>query len=178
MAVPNIYINLDRDIAALAKLLEQLPAAFPLEERKAILEESAAPMVAAARSFAPKSNKVHYMYATGHKLTNKLRAPKGMGKVSAIFQPGNLSRSIDVLKHGPFKKAVNVYIGPRYPRRFSVNSRIAAAHYAHMVEMGTRHQKAQPYMRPAFDRTKSIVFNLARVKFAKEVDKWVLKNKA
>lgn len=170
-------MKLIREVDALAKLLESLPNAFPLDERKEVLEEAAAPMVAAAKSLAPRSKRQHYMYATGHKLSKKLKAPKGMGKVSAVFDPGNLSGSIQILKHGRFKKAVNVYIGPRYPRRRNGKTRLTVAPYAHFVEFGTVRQKAQPYMRPAFDKTKNLVFNLARSKFAKRLDKWTLKNK-
>ncbi len=171
-------VNLDRDVAALAKLLESLPAHIDIETRKQVLEESAAPMLAAAKSLAPRSQRRHMMYNTRNKLTKKLRAPKGMGKVVAIFDPGNLGESIQILKHGPFKKSINVHIGPRYPRRRSNNSRLKVAPYAHMVEFGTVKQKKQPYMRPAFEKTKNLVFNLARVKFARKIKEWELKNKS
>lgn len=173
----KLNTNLDREIGALAKLLESLPAHIDLQMRKEILEESAVPMLAAAKSLAPRSKRAHYMYATGHKLNKKLKAPKGQGKIAAVFNPGNLSESIQVLKHGPFRKSVNVHIGPRYPRRAGKTSRLKVAPYAHMVEFGTSKQRAQPYMRPAFDRTNKIVFNLARSKFAKRVQDWEMKNK-
>ena len=175
-ASSNINDHLKRDVSALAKLLESLPNGFDPELRKDILQESAKPLVAAAASLAPRSKKTHYMYNTG-KLTKRLRSPKGMGNVTGIFHPGNLGRSVQVLKHGPFRKSNAVYVGPRYPRRMSLRSRITVAPYAHMVEFGTSRQSAQPFLRPAFDKTQRIVFSLARSKFGKHVDKWVNKNK-
>lgn len=37
--------------------------------------------------------------------------------------------------------------------------RIVPANYAHLVEFGTRHSKAKPFLRPALDHNKNRVFN-------------------
>lgn len=171
----KVNVGLERDIEGLIKVMESLPAAFTLQERKEILENAAQPIVDLAKELAPKSKKTHYMYAQGHKLVRGMRAPKGMGKVSAVFQPGNLSRSIQILKHGPFRRSPHVYIGPRYPNRRGGGRNRAP--YAHMVEFGTVKQDRQPYMRPAFEQTKNIVFNMIKTSVKRKIDQWEQKNK-
>lgn len=175
----NFNINLNKEINQVAAILETLPAAIDLKVRKEILTESAAPLVAAAKQRAPKSTQTHFMYSNSAKLAKGMRAPKGMGKKVARFDPGNLSDSIGILKHGPFRKSPHVYVGPRYPGRRggSLTGRVKVAPYAHMVEFGTAKQRANPYMRPAFEITKRLVFALIQSKVRRKIDEWEKKNK-
>lgn len=149
-------------------MLNQIPNGFDYAARKAIMEKAAAPIIAAAKALAPKSKRAHSMYNTP-KLTNNLRAPKGMGVISATFNPGNLSRSIKILTHGPFRKSPFTYIGPKYPTRNGGGRHVAP--YAHMVEFGTIKQSAQPYMRPAFESQKNTAFQIAKKGFRDALDK-------
>lgn len=173
----NFNINLNKEFNQLAKLFESLPAAIDAQTRKQILTESAEPLVEAAKQHAPRSDKTHYMYSGADKLTKGMRAPKGMGKKVARFDPGNLSESIGVLNHGPFRKSPNVYVGPRYPGKGGKVGRAKVAPYAHMVEFGTSKMKAKPYMRPAFEMTKNLVFLIIQSKLKERVDNWEMKIK-
>lgn len=175
----NLNADLERDIAELAKLLETLPKEFRGEVRKEVLTEAAQPIVQAARAKAPVSDQFHYRYSTP-KVAKRMRAPKGMGRVVATYMSGNLWKSIRVLNHGRFKKSSSVFIGPKAGSgkgTFGASESRVDAYYAAMIERGTARQKAQPYMRPAFDETKDQAFDIARRGFGKRLDDWTLKNK-
>jgi HK97 gp10 family phage protein len=59
-------------------------------------------------------------------------------KILAPVKTGNLRRSIHHLTVDKSEQAVSVQVGP-------------TAFYAKFLEFGTRHMKARPFMRPAFD---------------------------
>lgn len=69
---------------------------------------------------------------------------------------GQLRKSIGV-KVKRYRGAVWVGIGPRagYKIRTADGRSLNPTQYAHLVERGTVHQRAQPFLRPAIDATKS-----------------------
>ena len=157
----------------MADLLKSLPGVYDKEARKMVLEKAAGPLVDKAVELAPEADKIGYLYDTP-KISGKFKAPKGMGKVKKRINPGNLKENIEILKHGRFKKSPHVFIGPKYSRRFMSGR---GANYAHIVEKGSIYHEAQPFMRPAFEQTKEIVFQIAKEEFKKILDTWELKNK-
>jgi HK97 gp10 family phage protein len=163
--------NIERDIEDIVRILDQITGRFDRKTLKMVMDRAAQPMLATARRLAPKHPKAHSMYNTP-KLSNNLRAPKGMGVKSATFQPGNLSRAIQIMAHGPFKRSAATYIGPRYP----IGTKKNVAPYAHMVEFGTAKQKAQPYMRPAFESMKEMSYRIARTGLGVELGKVLKQN--
>ena len=80
------------------------------------------------------------------------------GKVIATYYPGNLKRSIRVIK---FKKNSTAYVGPKISGKGSGTGDFKGARvdgwYGHFIEYGTPKQAAQPYMRPAYESTKNEV---------------------
>lgn len=69
-----------------------------------------------------------------------------------------------------------VIIGPRRNRRTVITTEDGATvvrwptKYAHLIEFGTRHSPAQPFMRPAFEATKSQAIKLLADKIREEIE--------
>lgn len=99
---------------------------------------AAAPLIVSSiQSISPKSKKEHKRYDTP-KLVNKLRAPKGMGRVAATYLSGNLKNSVMDLaeRRKKYTRASVVVIAPLYSRsRAKVIGRGTRVdgYYAHMV---------------------------------------------
>lgn len=157
--------QLEKDMRELIEKLRRIPKELDREERKKILRYAAIPLVDAAQRLAPVSDSVHYRYSTP-KLSNKMRAPKGKGVKIAKYEPGNLRGAIGELKHGPFRKSPNLFVGVKRGRRGSRGTfgrNKFDGYYAHFVEFGTVHQRARPFMRPAFEMTKAQVLKRIRL---------------
>lgn len=171
----SLRIEADRVI----KKLKGLPKAIDTKVRKEAYEQGAELFVQAARSKIRYSQKPHFRYSNSGKLTGKIRAPKGRGKIIATYKPGNLRRSIRILKHGPFKRSSSVWIGPKTSKRtkgvFGSKSRVDG-YYAHMVEFGTVHSAARPFMRPAFIATRGKAKIVIIGNLSKRIRAWKIKN--
>lgn len=128
------------ELKAALKKLDKLKDVLPKGTRKRMLRQSAKIAVNIARQNAPVSPKPHYRYSTP-KASSKFKAPKGLGKIEAIYNPGNLRDSIDALS---FRRSQDVFVGPRTGRR-SKNGK--DGYYAHMVEFGTQYTPPNPFMR-------------------------------
>lgn len=131
----NLVTGISEAVANLRKVLPYL-----VEEQKKILTYAAVPMVDAIAAKAPVSRKVHYRYKE-----------VGGEKIKIAYHPGNLKKSIRVLD---LRRTQNVFVGPKVSkrgkaRRYGVGN-LVDAYYAHMVEYGTMHSRAKPYMRPGF----------------------------
>ncbi len=109
-------------------------------ESQRILSVAAKPLVEEIRARAPQSPAEHYRYKDGKKV--------------ATYVPGNLGMSFQVL---PLRRMRSVIVGPKAARtasgRFGSSERKTDGYYAHMVEFGTIHQSAQPFVRPALMAT-------------------------
>jgi HK97 gp10 family phage protein len=153
--MPDVKGSLYTDIQKLVKTLDKY-AALIGEERKKFLEYAAVPIVNAAQSRAPQGIKVHYRYNTA-KVNKKIRAPKGMGQIAAKYLPGNLKKSIGVLR---LRKTQNVYVGPKMAKGQKSGTFGGArtdAYYAAWIEYGAAGHRAQPFMRPALPAARGAV---------------------
>lgn len=119
---------------------------------------------AAGEAAAPKSRKVHFRHNTA-KLTNKIRAPKGSGNIVATYSPGNLGRSINVLKFGRAKS--KVFVGAKLARSAKGNfsGRRTDGYYMHFTEKGTIRQSGTNWFRNAWERSKGRVFGIMKSEF-------------
>lgn len=161
----------DREIQRFSKEIKrkfkELKGEYRVKARKELLRKSGRPMLEAVRAYAPK----------GRRSKRAVVTLKDGGKVA--YYPGNLKISIRYL---PLRKTADVFIGPKvYAKRrdgdvFGLSKAKAEAHYAHMIERGTRLQKAQPFMRPGFDSTKAIVLKNMETNFLKVFNKWKKKS--
>ena len=105
-----------------------------------VFRQSAKPLVKEAKRLAPKSHKKSFIVAHGD-IRKKVRYTR-----LVTHRAGELKRSIGVIVgKGP---VASVFIGPR-----KGGIKANDGWYAHFVEFGTVKQKAQPFMRPAWDKT-------------------------
>lgn len=118
----------------------------------------------AAEASAPKSKAIHYRYNTA-KLTKKIRAPKGSGNKVASYTPGNLGRSINVLKFSRAKS--KVFVGAKLARRATGNfsGRRTDGYYMHFTEKGTKNQGGTGWFGKAWERSKGRVFGIMKQEF-------------
>jgi hypothetical protein len=131
------------------------------DNRKAINDAGGSFMAEAIAQATPRGERVHYRYNTA-KVNRGMRAPKGMGTVVATYQPGNLQKSMQVLKLNRAK--TKTYVGARLAKGKATGNFGAGARtdgfYAHMVDGGTKHTSAQNYYRPAVLRATPTVLNI------------------
>lgn len=108
------------------------------KEVRSDLKAAAGLMLSSVKARVPVGTKPHKRYSTP-KVSRKLRAPKGLGKVVAVYKPGNLKRSFNVLT---FSRSEAVFVGPKV-------GKMPDGYYGHFVEFGTPHQQAQGYVNAA-----------------------------
>ena len=125
-----------------SKKLQGLLKQYDRKTRRKIYRKAAKPVVKSAKNNAPVGTPkrgsiyggaVSLRYDTP-KLTSKIRAPKGKGRIKARYFPRNLSKAIRVLI---FRTASFIYVGPKYRRTntsgdFGKGSRVDG-YYAHML---------------------------------------------
>ena len=143
--------------AELIKDLERKARSLSPPVVRKIITKASKPLVTAARQGVTPLGRDKHRYSTP-KLSGKLKAPKGYGKIVATYASGNLQRAIRKL---PLRKAGRtVVIGPKAQRR-NHKGRFAGnrvdGYYAHMVEGGTKYASAKPFMEPAWRATRSQV---------------------
>ena len=137
-------VILDREVTQIVKNLNKLGKAFDKKELRKVSVKAARPLVTTARNLVPVGTKKHYRYYKN-------------GGLAATYSPGNLKRSIGVLR---LKNTSDVYVGPRATRgkkSGDYSGRRVDGYYAHFIEYGVPHRAATPFMRPAFDAAKTQV---------------------
>lgn len=115
-------------------------------------------------SKTPRGIKVHRRYNTA-KAISRIKAPKGMGSVVAEYYPGNLQRSVNVLK---FRRAKSkVYVGAKLARRSS--GKFAGlrsdGYYLGWQDRGTKHFAGRNFWLPAWESAKPRVFKIMLAEF-------------
>ncbi len=131
----------DRDVQKILLRLKKLPDDYK-KDRKSLLKKAAKPIRVAIKSKVKVGNKPHKRYDKN-------------GKHVATYYPGNLKRSIRILN---LKRSKDVFIGPRLASAKNPHGEFRGnkvdGYYGHMVEYGTVKMRAQPFMRPGFNRSK------------------------
>ena len=156
-------MTIEQEINEAIKKLQKCGKVF-YENRQRVAALGGAYASSAAEAAAPRSKAPHYRYNTA-KLTKKIRAPKGSGNIVATYQPGNLGRSISVLKFSRAKS--KVFVGAKLARRPTGNfsGRRTDGYYLHMVEQGTKQSKANPFFHSSWQRSKNRVFDIMKREF-------------
>lgn len=109
-----------------------------------VLKAAARPTLAAAKSMAP--------------VGTRFRTRRSAGKPAATYAPGNLKRSLGILTVKDRKNAA-IVVAVRAGK-----NRKNDGYYGHMVEGGTVNMPAQPFMGPAFRKTRGQVSKSAERK--------------
>ncbi len=156
-------MSIQQEIDEAVKTLQKCGKVF-YDHRQRVAALGGAYAASAAEAAAPRSKAIHYRYSTA-KLTKKLRAPKGLGNKVASYSPGNLGRSMNVLKFSRAKS--KVFVGSKLARRATgkFTGRRTDGYYLHMVEGGTKHAAARPFFHPSWERSKSRVFDIMKREF-------------
>ena len=107
------------------------------DTRRRIALAGAPTIIRTIQGVSPVSKKEHKRYNTP-KLVNKLRAPKGKGRVAATYLSGNLKNAVMDLaeRRKKYAKSPAVVIAPLYSRSRAKTvgkGKIVDAYYAHMV---------------------------------------------
>jgi len=121
-------INLKTNARELGRMLGKIPEGFDSKFMTGLLRFSAKPLVKAAQN----------------------KAPLDTGVLSASLGPVSLRRA----------RTASLIVGPRAKGKFKVvknEPTNRSGWYGSFVEFGTVHQKAQPFMRPAWDQTEDVV---------------------
>ena len=153
--------EIQREINDLVKKVAGL-SGVTKRERDKILATAAKPLQGAIAGAAPKSAKPHSRYDTP-KISGKIKAPKGQGRIVATYQPGNLKKSISVLR---FRHSLAVFIGPKVDKTGA--GKMPDGYYAHMVNSGTKHSSPRRFVEAgvgiAGNTAKSIAIRLLKQK--------------
>lgn len=148
------------------------------KKRREIMKEGAKYVVYAARSKAPRSRKVHYLYTGVTKLISNIKAAKGSVSDKRIkIYPGNLQLSIQYLDR--LRRTPNAIIGPKIvnnPRAksYGKNERNTNAYYAQMIYGSAeafRNKVMIPALNQASSKVVSVVGRLAREEIRKAARK-------
>lgn len=147
-------MSLEADIDVAIKALYKYGADVA-KNRQRIAALGGAYVAAYAEAAAPRSAKIHKRYSTP-KLNKGIRAPKGAGRVAATYYPGNLARSIQVLRFSRAKS--KVFVGAKLAKgqatgTFGRGTR-TDGYYLHMVEKGTKNAASNPFFLSAVERSK------------------------
>lgn len=174
---PSVQARLDGADEFTRKIVALFNEIKRWDLRQEIAQAAAPVVIASARKRAANSfvnNKIHYTYNTP-KVIGKIKAPKGKGRKTGVYYPGNLQRSIvDIAdkRQRYKKKTYKVIIGPFYRGRgpsfgsarqiFNSENRING-YYAHMVYKSANAFRLR-IMIPALNQVKGKAFELMRKK--------------
>ncbi len=105
------------------------------------------------------------------KVSKKKHIISGKNREYKVIEPGNLKKSIGKIrgKKGLAKQNAVLYVGPRSKGRKN------DGWYGVFLEYGTVKQKAQPFLRPAYQQTRGKVSADATKKVAKYIQKQIQK---
>ncbi len=132
------------------------------------LSEASRILVSAVQGRVPVSDKPHSRYSTA-KVIKGIRAPKGMGRIVATYQPGNLKKAFRTLK---FRRSEAVFVGPK------LGAAQADGFYAHFVEFGTVQQPAQGYVKSAVGAAGRQTVEFAAKLIQRRIEKYAAQNAA
>lgn len=145
---------------ALEAALGELPKATARNVLKRTLTKAAEPIRARAEQVAPRdTGTLKQSIIVSASVKNKVGKAEyaaamraGRGKAAAVSAMRDARRATP----GSFAE---MYVGPAVPDAF----------YAHLVEFGTRHSAAKPFMRPAWDSEKDNALAIIRAELGNEI---------
>lgn len=172
-------INTNRELAAeIERLKKKLYAISDnaKKESQNAFKEAAPVLISAIQARAPQSDAPHVRY-NSPKLTGKLRAPNGLGKIVATYMPGNLKRSFKTLV---FRRSASIYVGPKLDKQGSggtFSGARADGYYAHWQEFGAPEAgiTPQPFVRPAVSAAGPTTLRIATVLLKRVIEKTATK---
>lgn len=168
-------IAIDREFVRELEVLKKKLASVSDNAKKAsqgAFRQAAPILISAIQGRAPQSDAPHHRYNTP-KISGRLRAPNGLGKIVATYMPGNLKRSFKALV---FRRSAAVFVGPKLDKRGGGGTFSGArtdGYYAHWVEYGAPEAgiAPQPFVRPAVAAAGPTTLRLATELIKREIEK-------
>lgn len=155
----------DKEVNDLVKDLQRLATGMSKAKKRNMLAPAVKPAMEEAKKIVraeARSKKVHYRYHNGEKV--------------ATYHPGNLARSIQVLKF----KSPDVFVGPKRSARGagtgSFKGRKVDGWYGHFLEFGTVKHRPIAYLRRGFDSKRAQVISILEGKVRTNITEWSRKH--
>jgi HK97 gp10 family phage protein len=157
MAVQSIRIE---GIQGLAMALERLPAELQRAAESAVLRSGAKPIHKAAKSNASRSKDSGLLM-------------KSIGITVKKTRTGQLTSRVGV-RSGFKGRSLGFKISKRGKNKGKMTERFQnPVNYAHLVEYGTSHSAAKPFIRPAIESTQDQVMGAMAAGYEKHLTKVV-----
>lgn len=145
---------------ALDEALAELPKATARNVLKRTLVKAGEPIAQKARDLvAVDSGGLKASIAVSAKIKNKVGSAEfaeamrqGLGKAAAVQALRDARRA----SNGSFAE---MYVGPAVPQGF----------YGHLLEFGTSHMPAEPFMRPAWDAEQRTALDIIRSELGQQI---------
>lgn len=138
----------EKELKASMDKVKGLGDAVTPRQRKAMLRKAAVIIRNEARANVPISDRPTLIYDTP-KLSGKLKAPKGQGRVKIKLDPGTLRDDINVKS---FRRSPDLFVGIGTARKVT-------AFWGHWLEFGNSQIKGIGYMRRAVESKKGEAIN-------------------
>jgi HK97 gp10 family phage protein len=145
---------------ALDEALAELPKATARNVLKRTLVKAGEPIAQKARDLVPvASGDLKDSIAVSAKIKNKVgnaefaeAMRQGLGKGAAV-------QALRDARRGANASFAEMYVGPAVPQGF----------YGHLVEFGTSHMAAEPFMRPAWDAEQRTALDIIRSELGSQI---------
>lgn len=152
-------------------LLKKLPdEPYTSRAKYAILKKAAKPLVARMKALAPVSKKSDWISIHRH-------FSRGVMKwKERHHRPGELRRSIGIVKGNPRSPKPLIWVGPTYGDKAKGGN---DGWYFYLVEYGVKSKSgydAKPFIRPAYDQTAAQVRKSLEDDFEKLLDEYIDKH--
>jgi len=146
----SIQLTLDaadwqRQVSEAIKVLDKFAGGLE-SERKKMLEYAAIPLVTELQRRAPVGSRIHVRYSK----QGRERSRKGEGRRAATYHPGNTRGAFRILD---LRRTDDIYVGAKLARsgtKGTFGKGRYDAYYLHMIEFGTVHKSARPFVRPSW----------------------------
>lgn len=139
----------EKEVMHAVQKVDALGKAVTPRQRKAMLRKAAVIIRDEARKNVPISDRPTLVYDTP-KVSGKLKAPKGQGRIKLKLDPGTLRDDINVKS---LRRSRDLFVGVGTGRKRSI------AFWAHWLEFGNSQIKGIGYMRRAVESKKQEALN-------------------
>ena len=153
-----IDAQLQADLNAVITRLRKIEP-YIRKSGQADLAEASKGLVQAVKAAAPVGSKPHKRYP---KLKGQ-KAARGSGKVLATYKPGNLKRSMRIMK---FRRSPSVFVGAK------LGLKTADGYYGRWVDEGTPKMAGKNFFKPAVNSAGPQTLRTASQLIAKRIQSY------
>lgn len=149
-------------VEGLADAIAAMEAAFPKNpsKQRSILNQSLSG--AARKTIIPVAKQLAYTGDSSGALSESI-APRAKSKGRALAQGNAAGVEITPVRYN--RKAIAMYLNHYYPNGAKLGRTVEGIRHGHLVEFGTKHSSAKPFLGPALDQQGQAFIN----QFAKSI---------